>query len=92
MTARLAALHVTRRSASLNNSNPWPLPTLHQVIPVMESLTSRWEKKSTKPEYAMFHDALNAGISKLTKYYNNLNNTDVYILVYLQAASRSPRG
>ena len=56
------------------------IPTLHHVIPTIESLTSRWESKLHNPKYAIFHDALRAGLEKLDKYYQKLNNTDVYIL------------
>ncbi|EJF60759.1 hypothetical protein DICSQDRAFT_170902 [Dichomitus squalens LYAD-421 SS1] len=58
-------------------------PTLHQVIPTIERLVSKWEKKSQDPDYGLFHDALKAGLSKLDKYYKRLNNADVYILALL---------
>ncbi|KAI0731269.1 hypothetical protein C8Q76DRAFT_599836, partial [Earliella scabrosa] len=56
------------------------LPILHQVIPTLESLSSRWEHKLDDPMYAPFHDALKAALSKLNKYYLKLDDTDVYIL------------
>ncbi|KAI1793595.1 hypothetical protein LXA43DRAFT_885568 [Ganoderma leucocontextum] len=59
------------------------VPTLHQVIPTIESLASRWEAKLNNPKYAIFHDALRAGLAKLTKYYKKLDNSDVYILALL---------
>ncbi|KAI1789150.1 hypothetical protein LXA43DRAFT_845779, partial [Ganoderma leucocontextum] len=58
-------------------------PTLHQVIPALEHLVSKWEKKAKDPTYALFHDALKAGITKLNKYYKKLDNSDAYILSLL---------
>ena len=55
-------------------------PTLHQVFPLLETITSRWEAKAKDPTYAIFHDALKAGIGKLTKYYLQLDNTPAYVL------------
>ena len=55
-------------------------PTLHCVIPALEALCSKWEKKLDDPKYAIFHPALQAGLDKLDKYYAKLNNSDVYIL------------
>ncbi|KAM5541078.1 hypothetical protein V8D89_005389 [Ganoderma adspersum] len=59
------------------------VPTLHQVIPTIESLMSHWEAKLHNPKYAIYHDALRAGLDKLNKYYKKLDNTNVYILALL---------
>ena len=55
-------------------------PTLHQVIPALERLVNKWEKKAQDPKYALFHDALKTGINKLNKYYKKLDKSDAYIL------------
>ncbi len=55
-------------------------PTLHQVIPALETLISRWEAKLKNPKYAIFHDALRRGLEKLRKYYKRLDNVRAYIL------------
>ena len=55
-------------------------PTLHQVIPTLESLASRWERKLENPVYAPFRQALEAGLAKLNKYYLKLDDCDAYIL------------
>ncbi|KAI1789377.1 hypothetical protein LXA43DRAFT_872172, partial [Ganoderma leucocontextum] len=59
------------------------LPTLHQVIPALERLVTKWEKKVQDRKYALFHNALKAGIAKLNKYYKKLDNSDAYILSLL---------
>ncbi|KAI1781763.1 hypothetical protein LXA43DRAFT_907803, partial [Ganoderma leucocontextum] len=58
-------------------------PTLHQVIPVLETLASRWEAKSQDVKYSVFHPALEKGLAKINKYYKKLDNTHVYILALL---------
>ncbi|KAI1796502.1 hypothetical protein LXA43DRAFT_879770, partial [Ganoderma leucocontextum] len=58
-------------------------PTLHQVIPVLETLASCWEAKAQDAKYAAFHAALEKGLAKINKYYKKLDNTDVYILALL---------
>ncbi|KAI0746445.1 hypothetical protein C8Q80DRAFT_1105031, partial [Daedaleopsis nitida] len=55
-------------------------PTLHQVIPIIETLASPWEDKAKDPVFAIFHNALTYGLEKLNKYYKCLDNTDSYIL------------
>ncbi len=55
-------------------------PTLHNVIPAMESLSSRWEAKEKKAKYAIFHDALKAALKKLLKYYEKIDDARAYIL------------
>nr|VWP01648.1 Uncharacterized protein [Ganoderma boninense] len=58
-------------------------PTLHQVIPVLENLATRWEVKAKNTKFEPFHDALEKGLAKINKYYKKLDNTDVYILALL---------
>lgn len=56
------------------------IPTLHRVIPALEALCTRWEKKLSKPKYTLYHGALERGLVKLNKYYRKLDHTDIYIL------------
>ncbi|PIL25949.1 hypothetical protein GSI_11703 [Ganoderma sinense ZZ0214-1] len=53
------------------------------VIPVLETLCSKWEKRLEDPDFEIFHDAIRLGLEKLNKYYKRLNNTDAYILAML---------
>lgn len=55
-------------------------PTMWQVIPALEALSSRWEKKAEDPKYELFHDALRKGLEKLNKYYKLLDEAAAYIL------------
>ncbi|KAH9856303.1 hypothetical protein C2E23DRAFT_702760, partial [Lenzites betulinus] len=59
------------------------VPTLHQVIPAIELLSSCWEKKAEDADYAIFHSALGRGLEKLTKYYKKFDNMHVYVLSLL---------
>ncbi|KAI1782028.1 hypothetical protein LXA43DRAFT_907023 [Ganoderma leucocontextum] len=59
------------------------VPTLHRVIPAMESLCTRWEKKLADPKYTIFHPALRNSLDKLNKYYTKLDNSDAYVLSML---------
>lgn len=59
------------------------MPTLHQVIPMFETLVSHWEAKAEDPEYSIFHDALQVALSKLTKYYKKLDNSDFTMYMFL---------
>ncbi|RPD78605.1 hypothetical protein L226DRAFT_457374 [Lentinus tigrinus ALCF2SS1-7] len=56
------------------------MPTLWLVIPAMEALSSRWEKKAADVKYALFHNVLRAGLEKLLKYYKLLDRADAFIL------------
>ncbi|RDX49552.1 hypothetical protein OH76DRAFT_1350567, partial [Lentinus brumalis] len=56
------------------------VPTLHQVIPALETLASRWEAKAANPDYALFHVALNKGLEKINKYYEKLDDARSYVL------------
>lgn len=62
---------------------------LHQVIPTIESLSLRWEKKAEDPDYTIFHSALGRGLEKLTKYYKRFDNTHVYVLSLRKSLSRT---
>ncbi|RDX47041.1 hypothetical protein OH76DRAFT_1355096, partial [Lentinus brumalis] len=55
-------------------------PTLHQVIPALETLASRWEAKAANPTYVLFHGALKKGLDKLNKYYEKLDDATAYVL------------
>ncbi len=48
--------------------------------PVLETLAFRWEAKSQDPKYKAFHVALEKGLAKINKYYQKLDNTNIYIL------------
>lgn len=50
------------------------------MIPALETLASRWEAKLQDPKYEAFHVALDKGLAKINKYYEKLDNTDVYVL------------
>ncbi|KAH9853410.1 hypothetical protein C2E23DRAFT_711976, partial [Lenzites betulinus] len=59
------------------------IPTLHRVIPALETLCTRWEKKLHKMKYSLYHPAIRRGLEKLNKYYTRLDHTNVYILSLL---------
>ena len=44
-------------------------PTLWRALPALEELQTAWEKRRDDPKYALYEDALSAGLDKLKKYY-----------------------
>ncbi|PPQ84409.1 hypothetical protein CVT24_009522 [Panaeolus cyanescens] len=44
-------------------------PTLHNALPAIEKMYSKWEKASEMVEYARFKPALAAGMQKIEEYY-----------------------
>ncbi|KAH9913426.1 hypothetical protein B0H21DRAFT_655766, partial [Amylocystis lapponica] len=59
------------------------IPTLHRVIPALEGLLARWDRKLENAKYLIYHLAVSRGIGKLSKYYLKLDNTPVYVLALL---------
>ncbi|OJT06528.1 Zinc finger BED domain-containing protein RICESLEEPER 2 [Trametes pubescens] len=59
------------------------VPTIHRVIPALESLCTKWENKLDDAKYALFHSAIRRGLDKLGKYYTKLDNSEVYVLSLL---------
>ncbi|KAF8480751.1 hypothetical protein DFH94DRAFT_629678 [Russula ochroleuca] len=55
-------------------------PSLWQVLPALEELQTIWEKKAKDPHFERFHQALNNGLSKICKYYNQLDEKPAFIL------------
>ena len=43
-------------------------------------LTARWEAKAADLKYALFHDAIKAGLKKIKKYYMKMDDTRAYVL------------
>lgn len=56
------------------------MSTLHLVIPALEAVHKAWISRAEKPKYAAFTAALEAGIAKITTYYNKTELTDAYIV------------
>lgn len=65
------------------------MPTLHRVIPAIESLCVKWEKKLADNRYTIFHAALEEGLAKINKYYERMNNSNVYILALCEFTCQS---
>ncbi|KAF5347372.1 hypothetical protein D9758_011302 [Tetrapyrgos nigripes] len=54
-------------------------PTLHNALLALEKLHNAWEKHTSRPKYAAFTNALEAGIEKLEGYYNKTSDSDAYV-------------
>lgn len=67
------------------------VPTIHRVIPALESLCTKWENKLDDAKYALFHSAIRRGLDKLGKYYTKLDNSEVYVLSLCALLIRFPR-
>ncbi|KAG6904233.1 hypothetical protein DXG01_009264, partial [Tephrocybe rancida] len=57
-------------------------PTLWRAIPALEHLLSAWEKKKD-PRFAIYVDALDAGLNKIMKYYLFLDQKPAFVLALL---------
>ena len=55
-------------------------PTLWCALPVLKELQTAWEDKQKLACFALYKDAINAGLSKLQKYYSGINTKPVFIL------------
>ena len=53
-----------------------------RVLPMLELLMSEWEELLENEEYEPVHEALQAGISLLEKYYRRADDTDVYFIAH----------
>ncbi|KAH9024998.1 hypothetical protein EDB83DRAFT_2230815 [Lactarius deliciosus] len=55
-------------------------PTLWRSLPAIEELQTAWEVKRDNPQYAIYKDAINDGLTKLNKYYSRFNEKPSYVL------------
>jgi hypothetical protein len=49
---------------------------------MLELLMSEWEDRVEDDKYEPVHDALNAGIKLLEKYYRRADDTDAYFIAH----------
>ena len=56
------------------------VPTLQNALPALEKLHLSWEKAAAKPRYSNFIPALNAGMDKITTYYERSADSDAHIM------------
>ncbi|KAG6814853.1 hypothetical protein H0H87_007008, partial [Tephrocybe sp. NHM501043] len=54
-------------------------PTLWRALPALKQLLSTWEKKKDDPHYALYIEALEAGIAKILKYYLMLDTKSAFM-------------
>ena len=62
-------------------------PTLWHVVPVLEELQTSWEGKRADPRYEPYHLAIDCGLAKIGKYYNQLDDKPVCILALGRSTS-----
>ncbi|KAF8987803.1 hypothetical protein BDZ89DRAFT_974977, partial [Hymenopellis radicata] len=55
-------------------------PTMYLAIPAIEDLQHAWEKKLENAKFAPYHDAIQAGLDKIGKYYTMFDSKPAYIL------------
>ena len=55
-------------------------PTLWRVLPALEDLQSKWEKKRRLPRFDPYKYALTDGLEKLKKYYFRLDDKPSFVL------------
>ncbi|KAF9016442.1 hypothetical protein BDZ89DRAFT_913861, partial [Hymenopellis radicata] len=56
------------------------IPTMYHVIPAIEVLQTAWEKKAKLASLAPYHDAIQAGLAKIGKYYALFDKKPAYVL------------
>ncbi|KAF8487806.1 hypothetical protein F5888DRAFT_1624190, partial [Russula emetica] len=54
--------------------------TLWRVLPALEELQTTWEDKRKLDRFLLYRDAIDAGLSKLQKYYSRIDTKPVFIL------------
>lgn len=55
-------------------------PCLWRVLPVLEELQLIWETKAKDLKFKRFHQVLRDGLSKIGKYYNQLDERPAFVL------------
>src|SRR6266702_873642 len=56
------------------------MPTISHVFPTIEFLLTSLEATKKDPTFRPIHDAITAGISNLSKWYQTLNTCHVYVV------------
>ncbi|KAG2066400.1 hypothetical protein BDR04DRAFT_1160282 [Suillus decipiens] len=57
--------------------------SLHLALPALEALHKAWSTCSENPKYKPFQEALQQGVAKIHKYYNQSSECDAYIIAML---------
>ncbi|KAH9169697.1 hypothetical protein EDB89DRAFT_1819985, partial [Lactarius sanguifluus] len=55
-------------------------PTVYCAFPVIEFMQQKWEVMAAKPAYASIATALYAGLNNLRKWYQTLDNSNMYFI------------
>ncbi|KAE9403021.1 hypothetical protein BT96DRAFT_1083250 [Gymnopus androsaceus JB14] len=55
-------------------------PSLYVGLPALEALHNAWSKRILKPKYSDFTDAIQAGIDKLSEYYDRTGSSSAYVI------------
>ncbi|KIK15627.1 hypothetical protein PISMIDRAFT_114786 [Pisolithus microcarpus 441] len=58
-------------------------PTMHAILPALESLFKAWSLRKNMAKYGDFTDALDAGLNKISEYYEQTATSDAHIIVML---------
>ena len=55
-------------------------PSLLHALPAIEFMQEKWETMAKLRKYAPIVDGLNLGLGNLRKWYNNMDDTDMYFI------------
>nr|VWO99711.1 Uncharacterized protein [Ganoderma boninense] len=58
-------------------------PSLHHALPALEALHMAWTCRANRRQFALFKDALDAGIATISEYYNKTDVSDIYTIAML---------
>lgn len=69
--------HADRAQQTFSSENE---PSLHVAIPALEALHNAWSKRIVKDKYTAFVEPIQAGIDKLSEYYDRTGDSSAYVL------------
>ncbi|KIK78160.1 hypothetical protein PAXRUDRAFT_164733, partial [Paxillus rubicundulus Ve08.2h10] len=58
-------------------------PTLHLALPDLEVLHKAWDSCAIQSKYTVFSTGLDAGVQKISEYYEQTSDPDAYTMVML---------
>ena len=72
--------HVQEPANATQSFSSSHTPTVSRTIPVLEFLQTSWENMANNPKFSQVEDAIRAGLENLGKWYQKVDDTDVYFM------------
>ena len=58
------------------------MATAHKVYPLIIQLITKWEEYLKDPEFSPVHEALEAGLANIDKWYRTTKDTMMYFITH----------